>query len=174
MLQSQGQIKANFQAINSAFAQNHSALNQPTQGMHDLLLFRSQTSDPVTSATQIALYTKLVSTFPCLFFMPNSTQTPIQLTYPSIKVDSTNTQYSFVAGPFVIYGGVINAAVQNQLVILTPFTTLKYVGLVAQTLNQNPVFFQYVCATNIIGNSFNIQFSSASAPLNVSYLAIGQ
>jgi len=172
--QSQGQIKANFQAINTVFSKNHAALNRESQGMHDLLLYRLQTVDPTTSATQIALYTKAVSTVPNLFFRPRNNQTPIQLTYPSIKADSSATQYTFCAGPFVIYGGLLTACVQNQLVTLTPATTLVYVGFAAIHSKDNSILiFENVCATNIVGNSFNVQFSNSSVPLNIYYMAIG-
>ena len=190
MLKSQFQIKANFQAINSVWAQNHRKLNDPQQGQHNLLLFRPQPADPTTLADQVALYTKLVTGTPQIFFRPQNNATPIQMTYSSLStgLQSTNpdvylpTQYSFMAGPFVVYGGLIKAANNNQTVTLIPSTTLIYVGLTTQNLEATIGGKKYVQndrvePTNVSGNSFKIIFSSGTGSVftsqNVYYLAIG-
>lgn len=186
---SQPQIKANFQAINSAFAEDHVALaNTQFPGMHKVLTFREQTGAPVTSATQIGLYTKAVGGIPELFYSPSSAQTPIQLTYPSISTGLQSTspdvyfdrQYTFIAGPFVFYAGVIKAAAVGIPVTLLPATTLLYVGLslyttlsVGSVIGNQGTNFANACATNIVGNSFNIQFQSNLPPQTVYYLAMG-
>lgn len=185
---SQKQIFANFQAIGAAFADNHSSLGLGTQGKHNVLVLRSQVGDPSTSATQVAIYQKLVTGVPNWFYRPNSNQTTIQLTYPSLVtgVQSTNPtvyfpqQYSFMAGPFVIYMGKINNPSNGQTVTLTPVTTLRYVGLsvgsFSFTGNSPATFIALATPTNIVGNSFDIKFNIAR-PINVSldvyYLAIG-
>jgi hypothetical protein len=181
MLQSQGQIKANFQAINAAFTQNHS-FSQATLGMHNLLLFREQSTDPTTNSGQIALYTKAVGTNPCLFYRPTSNQTPIQLTYPSINTfiptdfEAPGAQYSFTAGPFVIYGGYLVGVTQGQAVTLLPFSHLLYVGFMLFPAPAIATYYSYICATNIVDNTFNIQFDVNAPPsvMNMTYFAIGQ
>lgn len=96
--QSQGQILANFQAINSVWSVNHNNLiGTDPQGQHKVLTIRPQTVDPTTTATQVGLYVKNVSSIPELFFRPKSNATPIQLTYPTISAGSGDTQQSFLA-----------------------------------------------------------------------------
>lgn len=173
ILKSSRQIKANFQAINKAFATNHLSLKQSpdVSGMHAVLTLRPQNSDPATNATQIAIYNKIVSSIPELFFRPNNNQTPIQLTYPSLKADSSNTQYSFVAGPFIVYGGKVSNPSQGQTVVLTPGTSLKYVDLTVA--NYLGLFIPMAVPTNIVGNSFDISYQNGLANFDVYYLAIG-
>ncbi len=191
MLQSTSQCRANFQAIGQVFSENHVSLpSTKSQGAHNLLLLYPQPAspNPTTSATQVGLYNQ--SGTPEVFFVPNNSQTPIQLTYPSIQTGiqtlATPTtpdiyyaqQYSFVAGPFVIYGGFIKAATQGQTVTLTPTTTLIYVGLVMETI---PNFNQQMSAipTGISGSSFNISYrQNITVPPvqnlpNIWYFAIG-
>ncbi len=180
MLQSQGQCRANFQAINAVFSENHIPMNttgNPSQGMHSLLLFREQTVDPTTSASQIALYTKAVNNISSLFFAPNSSQTPIQLTYPSISTGLQSTkpdvylpqQYSFVAGPFVVYGGLLKNVSSGSTITLTPTCTLIYAGLICQS----PASGTKYAIPQISGSGFTVQFSGTPMQ-NIYYLAIGQ
>lgn len=183
-LQSYSQLRANFQAINKAFAENHVGLtkDESVGGMHNLLNLQVVT-DPTTSATQIALYNKLVSSIPELFFMPSSSQTPIQMTYPSIQTGLQSTepdvyypqQYSFVAGPFIIYGGLFSAITSGTSKTLSPGTTLLHVDLTVQSgpfslgnLNNTAV------ATSISGMSFTVNYSSSiPSPQNIYYFAVG-
>ena len=187
-LQSYYQLNANFQAINRSFAENHVGLTQDSTigGMHNLFNFQTIDSQslpaPVTSATQAALYTKLVSSVPELFFAPSSAQTPIQLSYPSIQsgLQSTNpnvyypTQYTFVAGPFIFYGGLIKAPTNGQLVTLTPGTTLQYIELIgANYVSKNKDI--NITPVSLAGTSFNISFNPglANGTFDVYYFGIG-
>lgn len=156
-----------------------------TQGKHTVLVLRSQGSDPTTSATQTALYQKLVGGVPVWFYRPNSNGTPIQMSYPSIVtgIQTTNPdvyfaqQYSFCAGPFVIYMGKITNPNNNQSVVLNPNTTLRYVGLTAANYKGNSAnFVPIAIPTSTSGNSFNITFNAAKpggTTLDVYYIAIG-
>lgn len=177
ILQSAQQIRANFQAINSTFANNHAGPTKDPSisGMHDVLILRPQMADPATSATQTALYNKLVSSVPELFFRPNNSQTPIQMTYPSIKADLSNMQYSFVAGPFIVYGGFISAPTNGQLVTLTPGTTLLYVDLTVANSTISPTVIAEAIPTSIAGTSFNITYQNTGSfgSFDVYYFAIG-
>ncbi len=170
-------------------ANNHSSLGLATQGKHRVLILKDQTlaGDPVTSATQTAIYQKIVGSNPSWFYRPSSNGTPIQMSYPSVKtgLQSTNPdvyyqdQYSFVAGPFVVYGGKINNPVNGQLVNLTPNTTLRYVGITITNYkvsnNVNPQALSIAIPTNISGNSFNISFQvqPATVTFDIYYFAIG-
>ncbi len=178
---SQMQIKANYTSIFNAFARNHSPLGNPDlQGQHNVLTLRPQSSNPTTSATQIAIYNKLVSGVPNIFFRPSSDQTPIQLTYPTIGTSSTPTyavnQYSFVAGPFVVYTGFITNVTVPTVVTVSPATTLRYVGLGIFNYRTNfPFSLAAAAATGISGSSFTItpNFVSGIGVFDVYYLAIG-
>ena len=172
-LQSAAQLRANFQAINVAFGDNHVGLTQDPEfiGMHNLLTLQPQDGDPVTSATQIGLYQKTIAGNQQLFYAPSSSQTPIQMTYQSIKSDLSNTQYTFVAGPFVIYGGFIPAATNGQVVTLLPSTTLIHVDLTLANLKTPVVTFGAVPSA-IAANTFTIQLAGTS-PAPLYYFAVG-
>ena len=176
---SQRQIQANYTAIFNAFAKNHSALgNNDLQGKHNILILRSQAVDPATTATQTAIYNKLIATVPNIFYRPNNSQTPIQLTYPSVKIDSTvSDQYTFVAGPFVVYGGLITNATDGQIVNLAltgPATTLRTVLLCSRNFSGGNALIGWAIPTNIGGTSFTIRFQVyIGQTRDVHYLAIG-
>lgn len=182
ILQSSRQIKANFQEIASAFSTNHVdlAASNTMQGQHNSLTCRPQNDDPTTSPIQNALYNKLVSGIPQLFYRPNNDQTPIQMTQSSIKVDSSFTQYTFIAGPFYVYAGRVVNPTQGQTVTLSPGTTLLHVDVIPTT-HINPTFHPNIfvppraIATNLTGTSFNISFAQnvLGGLFDVYYTAIG-
>lgn len=178
ILQSQRQMRANFQAIAAAWAVNHRPLtgNDDFGGMHNLFLLRPQGADPATSSTQIALYNKVVTSIPQLFTRPKSSGTPIRMSYPTIKADESDEQYTFMAGPFLIYGGKIATPTNGQLVTLTPGTQLIHVDLTTTNLNFVPGIVQVAVATNLSGTSFNITYQnvgSSPIPFDVYYFAVG-
>lgn len=170
---SQRQILINFQSIFRAMANNHSPLGLGTQGKHTVLILRSQGSDPTTSATQTAIYQKLVTGVPNWFYRPASNGTPIQMSYPSVNLTTVNANYTFVAGPFVFYTGKVLNPTNGQTVTLLPATTLRYVGLGVNNFNGGGIFTQGVAATNVAANSFKIEFQNGVATRDVYYLAIG-
>lgn len=102
------------------------------------------------------------------------------MTYPSLNTVGGGTQYSFVAGPFIVYMGfVVNTAgvPDGTVVTLTPGTTLHYVGLTGAIVT-SAAFVNSVIPTNINtpGNSFTISHSIALVLGKVEvvyYLAIG-
>lgn len=180
LLQSGKQIRANFQAIAQAWAVNHIPLTSDpsNQGMHTVLSMRPLTVDPTTSASQVALYCKAVSSIPQLFYRPNSNQDPIQMTYESINNDGSDRQYSFVAGPFVIYSGYIPNATNGMNVILTPNTNLIYVNLTLTSpkANTKNLVMQVATPINITANSFTISFDGLNTPstqFGTYYTAVG-
>jgi hypothetical protein len=173
MLQSQTQIRANYQQINSVFGENHAAFtsDKSIRGMHNELDLYQQAGDPTTASNQIALYTKAVSSIPMTFFRPSSDATPIQLTYPSISTGpNLSQQYSFIAGPFIIYGGLLTGVNNGAAITLTPTSTLIYVGveLIFQGINKTAV--QAVAVSG--GSGFTLTMGVNNQ--NIYYLAIGQ
>lgn len=182
--QSQRQILANFQAINTTWAVNHASLvGTDPIGQHKVLTMRRQTNDPTTTATQIALYSKLVSSIPELFFRPKNNGTPIQLTYSSVSDNELfpDDEQSFIAGPFIVYCGIIRnpAGIPAGTVkTLTGGTTLRYVSLTTfgatrLTVANTPL---YAVATdlNTPANSFTVSYIGGTLKIPVLYyLAIG-
>ena len=175
------QLRANFQAIASSFAVNHMRLNGSPElaGIHTAITLKTQSGDPVTSVAQVSLYNKLVGGIPEIFYMPNNAQTPIQLTYPSIKVDESATQYSFIAGPFIVYMGYLVGITNGQMVTLSPGTTHLYVDMTAANVSKkfNDGLFAALAqpiATNLTGMTFTIQNQPhATGTLDSYYFAIG-
>lgn len=178
--QSQSQLLANFQAINTVWANNHFNLTESNlfQGMHNVLTMRPQGSDPNTDATQVSLYNKLVSGNPQLFFKPNSNQSPIQLTLSTVKSDSTGTQYTYIAGPFLVHHGFIDIplGIPNNTVVNLPIgTNILYVGLSSALVTGIPFQIKNAIATNVNSpaNSFTISFQTGVSMKVVYYMAIG-
>lgn len=182
---SQSQIRANYQAINEAFAENHAGLTQDVtiRGKHNMLVLQDQgMTDPTTSANEIAVYNKLVSSIPNVFLRPSSNQTPIQMTYSSIGITTSPNyglqQYTFMAGPFLIHGGRIATPANNQTVILTPLTTILHVSLNMVNYKKTSTGLgplETVIPTAISGNSFKILFVTqpAGVTFDVYYLVVG-
>ncbi len=179
---SQKQMLANFQAINNTFLIDHVALTAVEDvGQHNALTLRPQLADPATSATQCALYNKLVSTVPQLFFRPSSNQTPIQLSNSNLNTVQTGalggTQSSFLAGPFTIYMGYVLNCPNLQVVTLLPSSTLIYVGLTTYINGiRVPTAFNTAAAVNIAANQFTVRYqpiASFTVPPVIYYMAIG-
>jgi hypothetical protein len=185
ILQSQAQLKANFQAIGQAFSNNHIPLTSDSDfsGMHNVITLRPQTGDPTTGVDQTAIYNKIVASIPEMFFRPNSDQTPIQMTYPSIRTGLQTApdtyfpdQYSFAAGPFIIYGGLIKGVSNGDGKTLAPGTNLIYIDLIVVSLAFPTQTKCYeAIPTNILGTSFNMTWSPTILDkLDIYYFAIGQ
>lgn len=119
-------IQGNFASYSAAFAStaigvkyNHTPLNDPNQGDHEVVLMELQASDPGVNTDLVSLYSKnstsAVSTEPQAFvqipkFLPtindttNAENIGMQLTYN--KVNIVGPQYqSFIAGGYLVYIG---------------------------------------------------------------------
>lgn len=178
ILQSQRQIRANFQAMAAAWSVNHTQLtaNMDLQGMHNNFSLRPQMSDAATGATEVALYNKIVSSIPQLFFRPNNSQTPIQMSYQNVKVDASDTQFTFMAGPFIIYAGKIIQPTNGLLVVLAPGSSLIHIDLIATNITVVPTIAPTAVATNLSGMSFNVQYQNVGAapiPFDLFYFGVG-
>jgi len=180
---SQKQLLANFEAISNSMLINHVPLTAvKNQGLHNSLTLRPQSGNPTTLANQSAIYSKLVSTIPQLFFRSNTNQTPIQLSNSNLNTLQTGaspgTQSSFLAGPFTIYMGFIQNCANNQIVTLTPSSTLIYVGLstVLNSTNINTSAYNVAVATTVSTNQFTVKYQNISsftpAP-TIYYMAVG-
>lgn len=184
ILQSFSQLRANFQAINAAMGKNHfgMTIDEANAGKHNSITLQNQSAmagNPVTSATQCALFSKQANGASNVFFSPNNSQTPIQLTYPSINT-GTLTTHTFIAGPFIVYCGFVNQPTLNQTVNLTPASTLIYIDLQVGFPNQIDAIIPAVATpTDIIGSSFKITYPTAFSldptfKFGVFYIGIGK
>lgn len=186
-LNSYRQIRTNFNVINRAFADNHIGLTSDQQfaGLHSVVTFNPQAAmtAPVTSSVQVGLYNQLVGNSPNLFFAPSSSQTPIQLTYETLKSDRSDTQYTFMAGPFIVYAGAFrdqNASSSPIAVSLSPGSKLIYVNV--QMANITAIVgtvIKTASVTDLSGTTFNIRvpaympFAGIPDKYDVYYFAVG-
>ena len=70
--QSQSEILANFQVLDTANSVNHVAFNDVNQGKHKFMQMPEQSSAPTTAANEGALYTKEANSITALFFRKES------------------------------------------------------------------------------------------------------
>lgn len=181
---SQKQVLGNFTAINNAFLVNHVALTAVENvGMHTSLTFRPQVADPTTTPFQSALYNKLVTSVPQLFWRPNSNQSAIQLTNSNLNTIQTgasgDTQSSFIAGPFTIYLGIVRNCGPFTSITVSPSSNLIYVGLSTILSNTaKPGSNNNAQAINITGDTFTINYNSGNIAFvpfpTIYYMAIGK
>ena len=177
---SQKQMLANFQAIDKAWQNNHVALTAVQDVGKNKTLTLRPTTDPATASNQTAIYNKIVTSIPQLFFRPDTNATPIQLSNSNLNTIQTSapkeTQSSFLAGPFTIYFGYLANPGTLQIVTLTPSSTLIYVGLSTisgSNFNKTQQGKNVAIATNITGNQFTLRRDISVFPSFVYYMAIG-
>jgi hypothetical protein len=149
-------------------------------GRHDCLTLRPQAIDPSTANGQAAIYNKLVSSVPQLFFRSNLNQTPVQLSNANLNTIQTgapsSTQSSFLAGPFTIYIGFVSGATNGQVITLTPSSTLIYVGLTTMLAGTNkPDIATTATSSLMAANQFTIVYNTGpiTIPPTIYYTAVG-
>ncbi len=183
---SQKQLLSNFTSMYNAFLVDHVSLTAvDNAGMHNSITFRAQGGNPTTTPFQSAIYTKLISTVPQLFWRPNSDQTAIQLTNSNLNTLQTgapsgDTQTSFIAGPFTVYFGILRnwpSGAPTGTVTLLPASTLLYVGL-STIIAHDPTLATTAAAVNVNANQFTVSYNNGSdgitSPPTIYYMAIGQ
>lgn len=100
-------INSNFSTIQTTFDVDHKDFNVASAGKHRFVHFVDATSDiPATSATEVALFNKLVSGVPRLFLRQLSSGTQIQLTGLDPTL-STNGKTFLPGGMLLQWGKVI-------------------------------------------------------------------
>lgn len=107
---SQGQLRANFNAIDSTafgFARNHVALTDGTDGgLHKRVDYQAPVGDPGISGFVASLYTK-ASTNPTGNQLWYSNGTPVQVTGPVLK---DTFGFMFLPGGLLVKWGWVNAS----------------------------------------------------------------
>ncbi len=153
------QLRANFQAINEAFTENHVTLTEGNDsiGFHNEFTLRPQSVDPTLFTNQCALYNKLVSGVPQLFFR-SGVSTPIQWSNSNVSTADNDNCYSFMAGPFTIFVGIIRNCLPVDSKTFSQVTTLLSASLGtvgkanpnSRSINAIPV--------SLVGNVLNIRY----------------
>lgn len=121
---SQPQLLANFQEIDTYTSVNHVALNDGDQGKHKFMQMPEQGSAPTTAANEGALYTKDTGTEPDLFYRRESNGTEVQLTGGKTTVGAQSS-VTLPSGVIMKYGTITVAAGggTSAVTFTTPFPT---------------------------------------------------
>ena len=165
--------------------ENHVPLtNVDNVGKHEVITLRPQGSDPTTTATQCAIYNKLVTGVPQLFYRPDTNQTPIQMSNSNLNTLQTgatgDAQSSFIAGPFTVYFGFVLNCPNLQVISLLPSSTLIYVGLSTMIPDGINVGLATTAAPfGMTGNQFTVVYDTVkgfpgSKQPTIYYTAIGK
>lgn len=161
--QSQGQILANFQALNTFLSVNHVALNDGDQGKHKFVQMPEQGSAPATAANEGALYTKAVSGVTQLFFREESSGSERQLT--SSFSAATNGTLTIPGGLLIQWGLASAVNTSSNINFNTAFGGVPY--NVQCTLRRGDLNsrFVYVRDSGLTASKFNIQTNAGTTDL---------
>ena len=161
--QSQGQILANFQELNTFTAVNHVALNDGDQGKHKFLQMPEQASAPSTGANEGGLYTKEVSGTTQLFFREESDGSERQLT--GAFSAATNGTLTIPGGLLIQWGLASGVSTASNINFNTNFGGVPY--NVQCTLRRGDLNsrFVYVRDSGLTAAKFNIQTNAGSTDL---------
>lgn len=177
-------IRQNFSSLASVFSRtvagsvyNHTPFNNFNQGDHETILFQKQSSDHGVSLNLDVLYAKDVvsasSTEPQLFvqipqFVPNKTNSPMQLTFNVVNTVGPIYQ-SFLPGGYLLYFGTA----PNNALPITLVPTPKEIIIVLAEPNSNAGFRD---VSAIITNPDKITLYSGinTGAIPLSWLAIAK
>lgn len=165
--QSQGQILANFQALNTFLSVNHVDLNDGDEGKHKFLQFPEQSSAPATAANEGALYTKAVSGATELFFREESNGAELQITGAFTAASPGSVT---LAGGLIMNWGSVSAGTTGATTTFdTPFTSAVY-SLVCTATSSNPNVSASVTTITLTDAKL---FANSIALVPVFYIALG-
>jgi hypothetical protein len=173
---SQPQILANFQGINTLINVNHVEFDDPDQGKHKWVSLPQQSTSPVTLATEVALYG-----------LQDAQTTVEELTFRRPSNGAVIPMTAFSAGTSgwtMLPSGILlkwqtvtvtGAVTINANSFGKPFTTLYSIQLSNQSSSPTN---SYVAGGVIAGTNFNIYVGEMTSPsvnatTNVNWLAIG-
>jgi hypothetical protein len=111
---SQGDLLANFQAIKQLIDVNHATFGNANEGKHNFVSLPSQSGDPVTLASEMALYTKLVTGVPQMFLRNQTNGSVVNFT--SATASPTNGSTTLPSGIIIKWGSGTTAAGGSQTV----------------------------------------------------------
>ncbi len=181
-------IEVNFQSISDFVEVNHVGFNNSLEGKHTFISYVAQSTDPSTSANEMALYSKYVSgdtNLMEMFYRYPSNGTVVQLT------GTTNYSTGTNGGTFPSHSGILNGAtaswgsgfwqyLSNGVLIMgwtpsnyispgqsypvgTPIPLIIPSGYGAPGFTQTPFNAQYVIMNQTTGTTINNQVSAVAA-----------
>ena len=124
--QSQGQLLANFQELNTSNSVNHVAFNDSDQGKHKFLQMPEQGAPPTTSANEGGIYTKEQSSATELFWRNESNGGEQQLTNSVPNTSGTGRDWNFADGLQIRTGTVSHPGTATNVVFSAPFVNNVY------------------------------------------------
>ncbi len=161
--QTQPLIRTNFTNLSDAFSVNHVAITAPLDfGKHKFLQMPIQAAAPVTSATELALYTKAVAGNPQLFLRRQSNGVEVDLTSSTTTANFGET--TLPSGIIIKWGrtngGTLNGNAWNTIMFPTPFPNNCFnVSVTSKTVNPNPDTSQTTSLMIISPDYTTAQFS---------------
>ncbi len=168
--QSQGQILANFQALNTFLSVNHVDINDPTQGIHKFLQLPEQGSAPTTAANTGGVYTKEVAGATQLFFRNESNGSERQMT-GAFSTGVTNGQFVIPGGLTVKWGRRDGLNDNSVITFSSPFISSLYnISLTLVRNDTNSRFIYYKDGSGTV-NSFGVRTNASNT--SVFFIAIG-
>lgn len=143
-------INDNFQALNTYLANDHIEITDATVAKritHKQVTLNTLGAGPTTSASQMAIYTKLVNAIPELFYRRASSGTEVQLTVANQNpIKATTNNQSFLPGGIIIKWGTAQFAAgqaNSNVTFTNSFPTAcrtvvcTFIGNNASIWNQN-------------------------------------
>lgn len=117
---SQGQIQANFTALNTIFGINHVPFSggTGTPGKHNFVSLPVQSVDPTTASQEMAIYTKAVATIPTLFVRQQSNGAVFPL-----QTGIAATQGSLTLGAVTMNWGTLTSSATSSGSAVVTFAT---------------------------------------------------
>lgn len=175
------QIRTNFSQYASIFANNHSPLNNTTQGKHTNVLLQRQASDPDIDGDFDSLYGKSVTsasgTSDQVFlripqFLPNEQlNEPMQLTFNSVNTAGPNQYQSFLAGGYLIYLGKTSNILIPIVLVPAPSIILTAIANPTNFLGSTPFD---VSVTINSASQFTLNSLIATGVYEYTWVAIGK
>lgn len=135
---SQPQILANFQEINTALAVNHVGFNVADQGKHKFIQMPQQGANPTTAATEYAMFTKAG-------LFSGSTETLLRKPNNGTTVNITEKRLSATDGWYQLPSGIIvkYQKVDIPLAASTPGIDFNFLWSTVDTIAFTSAPFNY-------------------------------
>jgi hypothetical protein len=169
--QSQSQILANFQDLDTFLSVNHVDLNDGDQGKHKFLQMPEQGSAPSTAASEGAVYTKDDGSTTQLYYRGESSGTEVPLTGGFL---ASSNGYTQLQGGILLKWGNASITANGQTVTFDPsvaFTNVYAITLVRTSLTAGTQAVAIGIGSKTATN-FKV-FYNGSGTISINYIAVG-
>lgn len=175
--QSQAQIQTNFSQSDTAFGIDHTAFSTVSnQGKHKKSSYIEQASDPVTSANEVAVYSKELSGASTLYLRKENAGTVVQMSGQDPTVAAAGS--TFLPGGVILKWGSGSVTNTQTVNFASAFPTACW-QVILQPINNGAVTvandYVYVASFNTTGFSATAvrRITLAGNTVAFSYIAIG-